>query len=840
MKKLVLFVFLFASFQAFGQFPNYTNINGRYKWIAGKFDSTFTIPSGTTPSLRTGGGTGPGALFYRTTDSTVYQYTGTQWIKLRAGVNPSDTAGIWISNVYRKTGTDSVYYVKGGTSTFAFRDSIGNVGGGGGGGKIYYFNGGVNLGTFGGITMYELGDTAVTSAAANFTRSTTGNLANFITDVNRPGLLQIPAGVWTVDAYLSETGGGANHAQIWIKVEKWDGSTITDIATSPIEEITNGSVIDLYTWAVSIPTTTLSVTDRIIIQFYITNTNGKTVTLYTQNGYVGEVHTTFTTGIGSLNGLTAPTQYFATGTSGTDFAISSSTATHTFNLPTASGSNRGALSSADWTTFNGKVGGSGTTNYVPKFTASGTIGNSQIFDNGTNVGIGLTSPANALQIDKGTGVASYTQYTAGVLTGQLATDGFEVGIDASANAVINQQENLPMLFYTNNTERMRLTAAGRLLIGGITESTYLLDVSGTARVRESLFMLRSDAAATVEALKYTAAGTIDLGTTFRVIGTNQWNNTTSGTSYIINGYSTKNFVITPTANGSYSGFDFSASSAFNPTIANPYTQKLINGAMTINSTAATNSFHGVSISTTDNSASIANNVFAVYADATLGTNTSATRWAGYFVGRIANTLGATFATSSGNVLIGTTTDGGQRFQVNGTTRLTGDVTIVTTTNARQITFENSTLRSGVNISQPNNTLTFNNGAGFELNSNNVSFFTSANTYFKGFQGGATFSYVNTSNVAAWSTLPDASVPYAWGRKLCLTGGTTITVPDASAVLDIQSTTMGFLPPRMTGAQAEAIATPATGLMVYANNGNGATITSTGWWGYNGTTWVKLN
>jgi len=56
----------------------------------------------------------------------------------------------------------------------------------------------------------------------------------------------------------------------------------------------------------------------------------------------------------ALNGLTEQVQYFQVGTSGTDFNIASATATHTFNLPTASAVNRGALSSADWAIFNGK------------------------------------------------------------------------------------------------------------------------------------------------------------------------------------------------------------------------------------------------------------------------------------------------------------------------------------------------------------------------------------------------------------------------------------------------------------------------------------------------------
>jgi hypothetical protein len=38
------------------------------------------------------------------------------------------------------------------------------------------------------------------------------------------------------------------------------------------------------------------------------------------------------------------------------------------------------------------ITGTGTANYLPKFTGTGTIGNSKIYDNGTNVGIGTTNP----------------------------------------------------------------------------------------------------------------------------------------------------------------------------------------------------------------------------------------------------------------------------------------------------------------------------------------------------------------------------------------------------------------------------------------------------------------
>jgi hypothetical protein len=60
------------------------------------------------------------------------------------------------------------------------------------------------------------------------------------------------------------------------------------------------------------------------------------------------------TGITAINSLTGAVQTIGTGTTGTDFAVVSSGTSHTFNLPTASAANRGALSSADWSTFNGK------------------------------------------------------------------------------------------------------------------------------------------------------------------------------------------------------------------------------------------------------------------------------------------------------------------------------------------------------------------------------------------------------------------------------------------------------------------------------------------------------
>jgi|TARA_B110000240_G_scaffold83459_1_gene95082 hypothetical protein len=58
-------------------------------------------------------------------------------------------------------------------------------------------------------------------------------------------------------------------------------------------------------------------------------------------------------------------------------------------------------------------------------------------------------------------------------------------------------------------------------------------------------------------------------------------------------------------------------------------------------------------------------------------------------------------------------------------------------------------------------------------------------------------------------------------------------PDASAALDITSTTGGLLVPRMTAVQRDAISPAATGLMIYQTDG------TAGFYYYNGSSWTTL-
>ena len=63
--------------------------------------------------------------------------------------------------------------------------------------------------------------------------------------------------------------------------------------------------------------------------------------------------------------------------------------------------------------------------------------------------------------------------------------------------------------------------------------------------------------------------------------------------------------------------------------------------------------------------------------------------------------------------------------------------------------------------------------------------------------------------------------------------TTGTAADASAMLDVASTTKGMLVPRMTAAQKTAITSPATGLMIFQTDG------TPGFYYYTGSAWSAV-
>jgi hypothetical protein len=154
----------------------------------------------------------------------------------------------------------------------------------------------------------------------------------------------------------------------------------------------------------------------------------------------------------------------------------------TYTLPDADGTI--ALTSA---IPANPVGGTGTTNYLAKFTGSTTIGNSQIIDNGAQVGIGLTpnasygtlqikSPASVYSIDlvgRNAGLFSENQIT---FWNAAQSVGLAYIYNSSSNLYIGTGANQPFT----------LSSGGNFIFGSTTDAGFKLDVNGTGRFSNSL------------------------------------------------------------------------------------------------------------------------------------------------------------------------------------------------------------------------------------------------------------------------------------------------------------------------------------------------------------------
>jgi hypothetical protein len=184
--------------------------------------------------------------------------------------------------------------------------------------------------------------------------------------------------------------------------------------------------------------------------------------------------------------------------------------------------------------------------------------------------------------------------------------------------------------------------------------------------------------------------------------------------------------------------------------------------------------------------------------------------------------------SSGNLLVNTTTDAGFRLDVNGTARVKGTGT---TAGTSSFTVINSASTQLLNVRDDGITqlttlipdrILFNGGT-MTISVNGTS--NTTNFYNSGTIGQKIQTQTGTNLLLSAGTVAGNTV------VIESIGGTGASVNN-SAILQTNSTTQGFLPPRMTTTQRNAIASPAAGLIVYDTTLNLPHF-------FNGTIWVSL-
>ena len=204
---------------------------------------------------------------------------------------------------------------------------------------------------------------------------------------------------------------------------------------------------------------------------------------------------------------------------------------------------------------------------------------------------------------------------------------------------------------------------------------------------------------------------------------------------------------------------------------------------------------------------------------------------GYFPTFLVSNVEAMRISTSRNVSIGTATDLSARLGIKGSGATSATTSLLVQNSAGSSAFTvkddlTSSFTKGIEVT-PSTYQGLN--VGYQTQSAN-SFLVmreGSTTGYKiaiGTDGtGSTIFYNNVNNSSFVSG--EISLTIIGATKNVLIGTTTDV---SSALLNVSSTTKGFLPPRMTTVQKNAIATPAAGLMVYDTTLNKLAVYTTAW------------
>lgn len=263
-------------------------------------------------------------------------------------------------------------------------------------GILYYLNKGVTGSATGYFQMSPnavIGPQMYTGTVVLPTSGSTGVISEFITDINVPNVLFIPAGIWNATCFLSAlaAGGGAplTDAQCYIQLFQYSSTgSQTFIGQSSVQPVTTTSASP-YQLAIQVNQTVLSLSDRLILKLIGQNasspTKSITITGYFQDSTYSSVVTSLTlpvspgpTGpIGPAGGQSGQLLFNQSGSAtGTNSLVYNST-TNVLSVPTiySSGQVGIGISNPDVTLHTETIGDSAIS---AKFMASGILTTNEI------------------------------------------------------------------------------------------------------------------------------------------------------------------------------------------------------------------------------------------------------------------------------------------------------------------------------------------------------------------------------------------------------------------------------------------------------------------------------